>query len=117
MGLQSGILVFDGSPIGLQYVSDGSPIRHVGLRWVSDGNNFFVNSCMLTFSVGSARPTRLIIFGNLWVTKLDKIIKKWLRKILVFLILVGVVAAACLLVFIGVLIAHYKPGLQIILKL
>ena len=44
MGLHSGISVSDGSPIrnvGLRWVSDGSPI---GLRLVSDNNNIFMNS-------------------------------------------------------------------------
>ena len=44
MGLQSGMSVSDGAPIrhvGLQWVSDRSLI---GLRKVSDNNNIFVNS-------------------------------------------------------------------------
>ena len=35
------------SPKGLwpgMSISNGSPIRHIGLRWVSDSNNIFVNS-------------------------------------------------------------------------
>ena len=39
VGLQWGMSVSDGAyqfPMKLVEVSDGSPIRHVGLRWVSD---------------------------------------------------------------------------------
>ena len=39
-----GTSISDGSPMKHVNVSYESPIRHVGLRWVSDNNNIFVNS-------------------------------------------------------------------------
>ena len=45
MGLQSGMLV-----------SDGSQIRHVGLWWVFDNNNGFVNSRYIDIKLDNVQP-------------------------------------------------------------
>ena len=42
-----GMSVSVGSLMKLVEVSDGSSVRHVGLRWVSDSNNIFVNSLVI----------------------------------------------------------------------
>ena len=53
VGLRWGISVSDQvcqSPMKHVEISDGSPIRHIGVRYVSDDNNIFVNSIQTDFS-------------------------------------------------------------------